>query len=133
MSTIGKLTIKNREGLLEGSFATLAVALSISLEPNGLTDADLDEPTHDVFAVVQGRKVNVGAGWTKTIKRGQNEGQRFISFTIDDPSFPAPLNLSAFPTAKQGELDVVWKRPRGGSAPRPADVAADIPQDEIPY
>lgn len=136
MSTIGKLKIVNREGLMEGEFATLSLALKLQLQPNGLSDADTNDPTHDVFAMgTHGKPVNVGAGWTKTIKRGANEGARFVSFTVDDPSLPEPINLSAFPSARQGELDIVWKRARGAAAARPAAGPAEPPpvDDEVPY
>jgi uncharacterized protein (DUF736 family) len=134
MSKIGILIVRNQHGLLEGAIATLEMTLELRLEPNGVADSG-DDPTHDVFAMVGGRAINVGAGWTKVIKRGPSEGQRFVSFTIDDPSFAAPLNLSAFPAIKPGTFDVVWKRSRGGSAPRPAVTGptSDISDDEIPY
>lgn len=54
----------------------------------------------------------IGAGW---IENGERAGD-FISMTLDDPDWPSPLYLTAFPPAKErGETSwiVVWTRPRG--------------------
>lgn len=54
----------------------------------------------------------IGAGW---IKGGVRVGD-FISMTLDDPDWPSPLYLQAFPPARErGETawTIVWTRPRG--------------------
>ena len=60
----------------------------------------------------EGRPRPIGAGWIKNSERVSD----FISMTLDDPDWPAPLNLTAFPrTSDHADSiwTIVWSRPRG--------------------
>jgi uncharacterized protein (DUF736 family) len=37
-------------------------------------------------------------------------GQTFLSITLDDPSFPQPLNVSAFKQPNSDEYAITWRR-----------------------
>lgn len=114
-----------------GSFRTIKLALKIKLIPNG-HDAEDRRPTHTVYAVFGEEHVNVGVAWCRRISRGPNDGSPMFSIIIDDPSFDAPLNLSAFPTAERDHpagsvYEIVWRRRRGqNSIPSLAEVEAGI-------
>ena len=54
----------------------------------------------------------IGAGWIK----GGIRVRDFISMTLDDPDWPSPVYLQAFPPVRErGETawTIVWTRPRG--------------------
>ena len=105
-----------------GQFSTLDFGLDLELQA---IDANWEKgkmpvatpdgagrPAYDVFGAGRGGPVRLGAAWVKVIKRGQNEGQQFLTMSLDDPSFPVALNLSAFPGRAKGEFDLKWERPR---------------------
>ena len=105
-----------------GQFSTLDFGLDLELhaieenwDKGKMPVATADgagRPAYDVFGAGRSGAVKLGAAWVKTIKRGQNEGQKFLTMSLDDPSFPAVLNLSAFPGRVKGEFDLKWERPR---------------------
>lgn len=75
-------------------------------------DRNGNSPTHDVCVKREtGNYQVIGAAWTKASEKV--EGGGFLSITLDDPDWPAPLNLSAFPPRRGIEWRVVWQRPRG--------------------
>lgn len=105
-----------------GKFASLDFALDLELQA---IDANWDggkmpeatangagRPAYDVFGVGRAGPAKIGAAWVKPIKRGDSAGQKMISLSLDDPSFPTALHLSAFPGRAKGEFDVKWERPR---------------------
>ena len=55
-------------------------------------------------------RVPIGAAWIKTLKRGPNSGEEFLTITIDDPSLPRALNLAAFKNADTGLWDIMFRR-----------------------
>ena len=147
MAQIGQLNLNTDELgriVASGSFRTIKVALRISLIPNG-HDGEDRRPTHTVYALFGGEHFNVGVAWCRRITRGENNGSPMFSMVIDDPSFDAPLNLSAFPTAEKDLYEIVWRRPRGQSSiPSSAEVRERVVgngaaqgtgglDDEIPF
>ena len=129
MAQIGQLNLNVDElgrSVASGSFRTVKLALKISLIPNG-HEAEDRRPTHTVYGVSGQEHVNIGVAWCRRITRGENQGSPMFSIVIDDPSFDAPLNLSAFPTAERDVYEIVWRRQRGqNSIPSLADVQAGI-------
>lgn len=66
--------------------------------------------------------VEHGAAWVKQMRTGAG----MLSITIDAPHMTAPLYVSAFPDDhEEGRFNVVWSRPRAGSAARPVAAGAD--------
>jgi len=76
----------------------------------GISD---DHPDFAVeYSPQNGRARPIGAAW---IKNGKQVGD-FISLALDDPDWPSPLNLSAFPKSTNPDESawvIVWTRPRG--------------------
>lgn len=126
--------LDSASGVISGRLATLQIALDIELYQNDDWDRSRPEsPAYDVFAKGRSGGVKVGAAWVKRAERGRNAGQEFLTLTVDDPSFPAPLNMTAFPSGEAGEWEVVWRRPRqrdAGADMMPAPAGND---DPIPY
>jgi len=107
VATIGQLS-KVEGGAFKGRLRTLLVQLSIELDPVA-DKASANSPDFRVFAKVDSGAVEIGGAWKKTVERS---GAIFLSMTLDDPSFPAALNLAAFPPDDDGPWDMVWNRPR---------------------
>jgi uncharacterized protein (DUF736 family) len=106
MSKIGSLKLDG--GKLTGRLRTLKVEASITVEKIEGPRRDND-PSHRVLS----NGVELGAAWTKH----RDNGPDFLSITIDDPSFDAPMNIAAFPVDGQpGEFDIVFNRPRKAAA-----------------
>lgn len=106
-----------------GSFATLRFGFDLELHS---IDANWDKgnppvgtsegpgrPAYDVFAAGGRGAVKLGAAWLKVIKNGPNAGKKFLTMSLDDPSFDAVLNLSAFEGVNADVYDLKWERPRG--------------------
>lgn len=106
MADIGRLTIE-QDGTISGRIRTLTHRLSIELEPIEADDKRSgDAPDFTVYARDGGELIPIGSAWKKTMR----DGGKMLSFTLDDPSFSAPLNFAAF---EDGEaFRVVWNRPR---------------------
>lgn len=104
MPTIGQLKKTDMDDpAFTGRIRTLTFNLSLTLRP--LPQRQESSPSFEVCA----EGVTIGSAWKKVSDRGD----KFLSLTLDDPSWPAALNLAAFP-GEDGILDVVWTRPRGG-------------------
>ena len=103
MATIGSFT-KKPDGSYEGSLTTLTMRVGLRLVP-------LEEKTSDKapdFRAYAGR-AELGAAWSKETP----EGQPYLSVSLDDPSFAAPITAALFRT--EGDPDrfvLVWNRPR---------------------
>jgi len=108
VAQIGTLT--EDRGAFEGRIRTLQFRLVVELEPVA-DKRSADSPDYIVWAKDGGDRIAVGSAWKKTVTAGANRGDRFLSLTLDDPSFPAALNCAAFP-ADGDTWDVVWTRPR---------------------
>ena len=64
-------------------------------------DPAKDQPVYRVYA----DGADIGAAWKYTSEAGVD----FLSVSLDDPSFPGPVNAKLF-TAENG-FDLVWTRP----------------------
>lgn len=105
-----------------GQFSTLHFGLDLELhaidsnwdkgKPPVGTGKEPGRPAYDVFGAGRNGAVKLGAAWMKIIQDGQNAGKSFLTMSLDDPSFPAVLNLSAFEGDAAGVFDLKWKRPR---------------------
>lgn len=81
-------------------------------------DPAKDQPAYRVFA----EGAEIGAAW----KRRSSKGVDYLSVSLDDPSFPAPVYARLFP--RDEGFDLVWSRPaRNGQAEGPP---APEPEDE---
>lgn len=100
MTTIGTFT---REGdTYKGTINALTLKAEASIHPVGKKSRE----KHPDFTVCT-HDLDIGAGWAKTSKNG-NE---YLSIQIDDPSFPSRINARL---VKTGILTytLVWNRPR---------------------
>ena len=108
MATVGTLTAKP-DGAMTGRIRTRLLNLRIALLP-----AEKRGDSSPDFTVLEeladGATVEIGGAWKRTAERSG----RYLSIALDDPSFPAPLNCSAFPQNSGDGWDVVWTRPREG-------------------
>jgi uncharacterized protein (DUF736 family) len=113
MLNIGKLQAISPDGRQElvGEIQTLDVDLKIRLLLNN-EQAGANAPTYHVFARGRsGSEVQIGAAWEKTIRSQKRFGEHFLSLTLDDPSFAAPLNVAAFKSPDDETVfDVSWRR-----------------------
>lgn len=108
MSAIG--TLRPNGNRLEGQITTLQFSGPLFLEPNPRKRSDR-EPSHDAFTSnADGELVRIGAAWTKAVTAAGREGEEYLSITLDDPSFPAPLNIAAFKSEEPGVWNVTWRR-----------------------
>lgn len=112
MTTIGKLTPRSKDDFwaeLSGFISTLAFQADIRISRRKTVDTDSTSPTHRVSVRgPQGDYVEIGAGWSKAMKRGANSGDEFLSVTLDDPSFPHPLNFAVF--RDEDNALATWRR-----------------------
>ena len=109
MADIGHL--KEDQGSFRGKIRTLGMKLAIELHPN--EDKRGDGPDFIAYADAGGDLVAIGGAWKKEVQAaGPNKGSRFLSITLDDPSFNAPLNCAAFPGGDGLPWAIVWNRPR---------------------
>jgi uncharacterized protein (DUF736 family) len=60
-------------------------------------------PTHTV--IVDGTRAQIGSAWKKT---AQTSGKDYLSMTLDDPSFPGPIQCKLL--EGEGQFDLVWER-----------------------
>lgn len=90
----------NRDGFT-GAIRTLRLSVpSVVFKPiDG--DPAKDQPVYRVFA----EGAEIGAAWKYTSGKGVD----YLSVSLDDPSFPAPISARLFP-AEEG-FDLVWNRP----------------------
>jgi uncharacterized protein (DUF736 family) len=99
MARIG--TFKASKSGFAGSINTLKLNL-----PNvtfRATDGDpaKDQPVYRVYS----EGADIGAAWKYTSEKGVE----FLSVSLDDISFPAPINAKLF--ASESGFDLVWTRP----------------------
>ncbi|WP_417487727.1 DUF736 domain-containing protein [Maricaulis sp.] len=94
---------------LRGSIRTLAFKAIIRIAATNEPQPHTDAPTHRVYVQdPDGEQMDLGSAWSRTINRGPNTGGTFLSVTLDDPSFPHPINFAVF---KDGEAaNAVWRR-----------------------
>lgn len=94
---------------LRGKVRTLAFKADIRIEAIREQSANPDAPSHRVsILAADSDPMEIGSAWSRKIKRGPNEGDTFLSVTLDDPSFPHPLNFAVF---RESENAVAtWRR-----------------------
>ena len=98
MATIGTFTA-DKEGF-NGTLRTLTLNVKAKLVPN---DKGESEKAPDFR--VQAASHDIGAAWKKTSEAGRN----YLSVTIDDPSFPAPVYARLI-EGEDGTHDLIWSR-----------------------
>ena len=116
MSVVGLLLSVGEDDFseFEGNVETLEVKLSIRvwLIPESERKG-ANYPTHRISAIKpSAREIQIGSAWLKKAKVQAHSGDYFLSMTLDDPSLPGALNLTAFRRARSTEWDIVWQRPR---------------------
>lgn len=95
---------------LIGRLTTLEMDLYTEFHPTGEAAGSI-RPSYNVFVRSRsGDLAPAGAAWTKTMTHPDKFGQEFLTISIDDPSFPHPLNVAAFPTEQDGEFSATWRR-----------------------
>lgn len=103
MATIGSFTRK-ADGSYDGTLATLTIRAMVRLVP--IEEKNSDKAPD--FRAYAGR-AELGAAWRKETA----EGTPYLSVTLDDPSFAAPITAALFGTGGNPEHHVlVWNRPR---------------------
>ena len=87
-----------------GQLETLLFKSQATLEP--VTDKKREKsPDFRLFA---GNR-EIGAAW----KRTSQEQVEYLSVTIDDPVFPAPINCRLLKVSIEGQCMLIWSRDRG--------------------
>lgn len=118
---INQIHLDPKSGTGTGNFSSLKAELDLTLEPNPdfkPTEINGDTPSHFVYATARGGKlIRIGSAWTKTVQNGANRGARFLSISVDDPSFDDTLSFQAFMESKPAPdgpavYEVRWRRPR---------------------
>ncbi|WP_298334149.1 DUF736 domain-containing protein [Asticcacaulis sp.] len=113
----GTFSLDEKKHLGTGKFRTLSLTVGFSVEANPNYDANKEgSPFYRVSAkAADGDAVQIGSAWVRFAREG---GGKYLSFSLDDPSFQEPLSFAAFPLAKvkpdaPQEFELVWSRPRG--------------------
>ena len=97
---------QNESGIFVGKIATLALAMTIALREVHSTNPKA--PKYEVLALSASRAwVRVGALFELF---ANGTGEAFLNGKLEDPSFAAPLYISAF-RQEDGSFNVVWSRP----------------------
>lgn len=105
MTTIGSFT-KKPDGSYEGRLTTLTIQTGLRFAPLEGSKAFDNAPDYRVYA----GRVELGAAWAKTSAEGNTP---YLSVSLDDPSFAAPITAALFRV--EGDPDryvLVWNRPR---------------------
>lgn len=104
MATIGTF-IKDREGF-SGSIQTLTFKAKITIEP--ATKKNDTSPDFRVLHHTDAFTSDIGGAWKKNSRRNAE----YLSLSIDDPSFPAPINCRLVKTGAEQGCTLFWDRPR---------------------
>jgi uncharacterized protein (DUF736 family) len=102
MATIGTFT-KLENGGFKGQIHTLTFKADVVFEP-----AEKRSDNSPDFRIIAG-KAEPGAAWTK---HSNTSGSTYQSVTLDDPSFPAPINARLVESASDGKYILIWERKR---------------------
>lgn len=105
MSTIGYVTYDEASNSYSGILQTLAIKEKITMLPvrNKSNDRAPD------FRIFAENKAEIGGAWNKTSQAGND----YVSITVDDPGFPAPLYANLGVAANQDDPNVfalIWNR-----------------------
>jgi uncharacterized protein (DUF736 family) len=102
MANIGNFKKSGND--LQGEIVTLSTqAKGVRIAPEDKRSSD-KAPTHRVYL----GKAEIGAGWAKQ----SAEGRDYISITLDDPSFAAPIQAGLFSDEDGQGFTLVWSRGR---------------------
>jgi len=104
MANIGTFTA-DKDGFA-GTLRSLTLSAKVKLVPNDKGD---NEKAPDYR--VQSAGHDLGAAWKKTSEGGRN----YMSVTIDDPSFPAPVYARLI-EGEDGTHDLIWSRSKPQAA-----------------
>ncbi|MGV7186989.1 DUF736 domain-containing protein [Xanthomonas axonopodis] len=104
MANIGTFTA-DKNGYI-GTLHTLMLNIKVKLVPNDKSDS---EKAPDFRVQAAGH--DIGAGWKKTSEAGRD----YISVTVDDPSFPAPIYARLL-ESEDGTYDLLWSRSKSQTA-----------------
>jgi len=100
MKTIGVFTKEGNH--FNGQIRTLTVNILASFEPL----AKKGEKGPDYRVIAEGS--DLGAAWRKT----SQEGNEYLSVSLDDPSFLPPINCRLVKTGTEVTHSLIWERPR---------------------
>ena len=104
MANIGTFTA-DKDGFT-GTLRTLTLNVKVKLVPNDKGDS---EKAPDFR--VQAASHDIGAAWKKTSEAGRD----YLSVTLDDPSFPAPVYARLI-EGEDGTHDLIWSRSKPQAA-----------------
>ena len=93
-------------GKLVGTVATLKVRIPIEMRP--AEKHTEKSPDWSIYS----NGVKIGVAFTK---RTKDRNEEFYTMTLDDPSWPQPLYLTAFPRNDGGQVpmwEITYQRPR---------------------
>ena len=104
MANIGSFK-RNEDGTISGQIRTLKVNTPARFVPVEDKTSE-NSPDLRVFAP---NRVELGAAWKKTSETGTS----YLSVSLDDPSFPAPVFAALIPTeADPDRFNLAWSRPK---------------------
>ncbi|MGB3882267.1 MAG: DUF736 domain-containing protein [Diaphorobacter nitroreducens] len=98
MANIGTFTAD--QDCFTGTLRTLTLNVKVKLVPNDKGD---NEKAPDFRLRAAGH--DIGAAWKKTSEAGRD----YLSVTLDDPSFPAPIHARLI-EGEDGTHDLIWSR-----------------------
>ena len=104
MANIGTFTT-DKDGFA-GTLRTLTLNVKVKLVPNDKGD---NEKAPDFRVQAAGH--DIGAAWNKTSEAGRD----YLSVTLDDPSFPAPVYARLI-GGEGGTHDLIWSRSKPQAA-----------------
>lgn len=102
MANIGSFKRVGSE--FQGEIFTLAVqAKGVRIVPEPQSGND-NAPSHRVYV----GRAEIGAAWPRT----SNEGRKYLSLRLDDPSFSQAIYASLFEDEGGETSTLIWSRPR---------------------
>ena len=105
MATIG--TFKKDGAGFTGTIETLTFRAKVTFEP--VEKRSDRAPDFRVFHITESYSSEIGAAWTKSSKKS---GAEYLSGSIDDPAFPAPIDFRLVKTGTEQGYTLFWERPR---------------------
>lgn len=112
MKVLGTLKPKDENHMfnqLEGYIRTFMFEGLIQVVVTDELPKTGNSPTHVVQLVLpSGEHSKIGDAWLRTVRKGENQGNFYLSVIIDDPAFEQPLKFAIF---ERGDHAVAqWKR-----------------------
>ena len=114
MLNIGTLetVTNNLEEEIWGHIKTRSLNIKIRLVSNVSGRNSDNSPDYKIFEQGEDNEGHqIGSAWLKIPNNPNSSVKEFLSITLDDPDFPKPLNVAAFPQGN-GKWDVIWNRPK---------------------